>query len=62
MKYRNEYPAISGNAIKISAGKKVYRPSLSLAEYIEHEFKLGSHDFSRKLKQTSKHLKSTTLN
>jgi hypothetical protein len=44
MKYRNEYTAINSCSVKIGAGKKSYRPSASLEEYIEREFKINLHD------------------
>ena len=62
MKYRNEYSAIFNGGIKIGAGKKEYRPSASLEEYIEREFKINSQDFLAKSGRASECLKSFALN
>lgn len=61
MKYRNEYATATGGSIKISAGKKMYRPSASLEEYIEREFKINAHDFLAK-PRISAHLNPFALN
>lgn len=62
MKYRNEYSAIFNGGMKIGAGKKVCRPSASLEEYIEREFKINAQDFLAKSSKTSAYLKSFALN